>query len=192
MRFRQVEQLFDAGAEADAEQLAAPEGDQRMRQLVAAAVGIGPRVHETEDPVAAVGRDDDQHGEGDQQPTISRTNRRALRPPRKRMPMAIEMMTTKAPKSGSLSSRMPTNDHRAEHRQEGLLEIVHDVDLAHRVVGGVEHGKQLHQLGRLQIGETKRQPAASAIDVLADAGNQHQRQQHDAGHEQVRAYFCQS
>ena len=42
MRFRQIEQFFDAGAEADAEQFAAPEGDQRVRQLVAAAEGIGP------------------------------------------------------------------------------------------------------------------------------------------------------
>jgi hypothetical protein len=40
--------------------------------------------------------------------TIRTANRRARMPPRKRMPMAIEMITTKAPKSGSLSSRMPT------------------------------------------------------------------------------------
>jgi hypothetical protein len=58
--------------------------------------------------------------------------------------------------------------------------------LAHRVVGGVEHGKQLHQFRRLQVGDAERQPAAGAIDVAADTGNQHQREQHDAGHEQPR------
>jgi hypothetical protein len=91
------------------------------------------------------------------------------------MPMAIEMMTTKAPKSGSLSSNMPTSDHGAGHRQEGLFQIVHVRHLAHRVVGGVEHGEQFHQLRRLQVGEAERQPAARAIDVAADTGNQHQR-----------------
>jgi hypothetical protein len=38
MRLGQVEQLFDAGAEADAEQLATTKGDQRMRKLIAAAI----------------------------------------------------------------------------------------------------------------------------------------------------------
>jgi hypothetical protein len=42
VRLGQVEQLLDAGAEADAEPFAAAEGDQRMRQLVALAVGVLP------------------------------------------------------------------------------------------------------------------------------------------------------
>ena len=37
VRLGQVVQLLDAAAEADAEQLAAAEGDQRMRKLVALA-----------------------------------------------------------------------------------------------------------------------------------------------------------
>ncbi|EXI89627.1 MAG: hypothetical protein AW12_01670 [Candidatus Accumulibacter sp. BA-94] len=39
---------------------------------------------------------------------IRMTKRRARMPPRKRMAMAIEMMTTKAPKSGSFSRSTPT------------------------------------------------------------------------------------
>jgi len=48
MGFRQVEEFLDTAAEADAEQFTTAEGDQRMRQLVAAAEGIGPRIHETD------------------------------------------------------------------------------------------------------------------------------------------------
>jgi hypothetical protein len=40
VRLRQVEELLDAAAQADAEPFAAAEGDQRMRELVALAEGI--------------------------------------------------------------------------------------------------------------------------------------------------------
>ena len=56
VRLGQVEQLLDARAQAHAQPLAAAEGDQRVRQLVAPAEGVGPRVHEAEDALHAVGR----------------------------------------------------------------------------------------------------------------------------------------
>ena len=46
MRLGQVQELLDAGAQAHAEPLAAAEGDQRVRQLVALAQRIGPRIEE--------------------------------------------------------------------------------------------------------------------------------------------------
>ena len=42
VRLRQVEQLLDAAAEADAEPFAASERDQRVRQLIALAIGDRP------------------------------------------------------------------------------------------------------------------------------------------------------
>ena len=56
MRLGQVVQLLHARAQAHAQPFAAAEGDQRVRQLVALAERIGPRVHEAEDALHAVGR----------------------------------------------------------------------------------------------------------------------------------------
>ena len=53
MRLGQIEEFLDAGAQPDAEQFAAPKAISAMRQLVAAPEGVGPRVHEAEDAVAA-------------------------------------------------------------------------------------------------------------------------------------------
>ena len=55
MRLRQVEQFFHAAAQTHAEPFAAPEGDQRMAQLITLAVRVGPRVHETNDALHAIG-----------------------------------------------------------------------------------------------------------------------------------------
>jgi hypothetical protein len=65
--------------------------------------------------------------------------------------------------------------HHREHRQEALAEIVHERGLAHRVVGGVEHHEELHQLRGLEGREAERDPAARAVHLAPDAGNE----QHD-------------
>ena len=67
VRLGQIEQFLDARAQADAEPFAAAECDQRVRQLVALAVRIGPRIHEAEDALHAVGRGHDEHHEADHQ-----------------------------------------------------------------------------------------------------------------------------
>ena len=107
------------------------------------------------------------------------------------MPKAIATITTNAPKSGSSSSRPPTHDHHREHRQEAADERllqrllgVQERRAAHGVARRVQHDGELHELGRLQVDDDERQPAARAVDRLADAGHQHQHQQHGAGDEQ--------
>ena len=47
VRFGQVEKLLHARAEPDAEQLAAADGDQRLRELETRVERIGPRIAET-------------------------------------------------------------------------------------------------------------------------------------------------
>jgi hypothetical protein len=100
------------------------------------------------------------------------------------MPMAIEMITTKGTEIGFLEQQHANRDHRAGHRQERFLQIVHVRHLAYRVVGGVEHGKQFHQLGRLQIGDAHRQPAARPVDIATDTRNQDQREQNEPADKQ--------
>src|SRR5499427_619404 len=56
VRLGQVEQLLDSRPEPHSEPLAAPERDERVRQLVAAAERVGPGIHEPEDALHAIGR----------------------------------------------------------------------------------------------------------------------------------------
>ena len=51
--------------EADAEPLAAAEGDQRVRELIACAVRVVPRIHEAEDPLDAIRRGQHERGEAE-------------------------------------------------------------------------------------------------------------------------------
>ncbi len=67
MRLGQVEQLFDARAEADAEPLAAAERDQRVRQLVALAQRIRPRIEKAGEALQSIRRDADHQPQRDRQ-----------------------------------------------------------------------------------------------------------------------------
>ena len=84
-------------------------------------------------------------------------------------------------------------DHHREQRQETaeqrLLQRLLGMQerrLAHRIARRVEHDGELHELGGLQVDDAERQPAPRAVDRLADAGDEHQRQQHRAADEQPR------
>ena len=63
VRVRQEVPLRPAGAEADAGQAAAAERDERLRDLVARVAGVVERVQEREQPRAAVGLGDGEHGD---------------------------------------------------------------------------------------------------------------------------------
>ena len=194
MRLRQVEELLDARAQADAEPLAAPERDQRMRKLVALAERIGPRIEERGEPLQPVRRGDEDRGRARSAGAASSPRKsRQSRPPRNRMPKAIATMTTNAPKSGSSSSSAAGGDHHREQRQEAAdqrllqrLLRVQERGLAHRVARGVQHDGELHELGGLQVDDDERQPAAAAVDGAADAGNEHQHEQQRGASEQPR------
>ncbi len=81
---------------------------------------------------------------------------------------------------GLAQQQAADHQHHHRHRQEAALEAAHVGELAHRVVGGVEHGEELHQLGGLKVDRPERQPAPRAVDLAADARNQHDHQQDDA------------
>ena len=108
------------------------------------------------------------------------------------MPNAIATMTTNAPKSGSSSSSPPTATITANSGRKPRSSVcfsalgVQERRLAHRVARRVQHDRELHELGRLEVDDDKRDPAPRAVDALADAGNEHQHQQHGADDEEPR------
>jgi hypothetical protein len=82
---------------------------------------------------------------------------------------------------GLKQQQKPDQAHDHRHRSKALHELMHPVLLAHGIVGGVEHDKELHQLRGLQADHAQRDPAACTQHRLADAGNQHQDQQDQPG-----------
>ena len=182
-------QLLDARAEADAEPFAAAEGDQRVRELVALAERIGPRIHEAEDALHAVGRG---------RRSARRSRRRACRaapakwrpfmPPRNRMPNAIDRDHHERAEVG-LAQQQPRRRAASPRASAAsrLLEALHAPRLAHRVVGGVEHRGELHELRGLharRTGATSQRrapftsrptPGISTSDEQRDAGDEQPR-----------------
>ena len=184
MSFRQVEQFFNAGAQTNTKHLAASESNKRMRKLVAAPEGVRPRVHETEDTVATVRRNNDQHGKRGHQHDDQDGKQARPHPSQEEDADGDRNDHHESTKIRLLEQKDADHHHGARHRQEGLLQIMHVRHLAHRIVGGVQHGEQLHQFGRLQIRHAERQPATRAIDVTSNARNQYQRQQYETGDEE--------
>ena len=53
---------------------------------------------------------------------------------------------------------------------------MHIVLFANGVVGHIEDDENLHQLRRLKINDTERDPSSSAVDYLANTWNQDEQQ----------------
>ncbi len=138
-----------------------------MRQLVALAERVGPRVEEGDQPLQPVGRGDQHRRQRRRAASAaSPRNSRQSSPPTNRMPNAIATITTSAPKSGSSSSEPAGRDHHREQRQEApdqrlpqRLLRVQERRLAHRVARRVDDDRELHELRRLQVDHDERQPA---------------------------------
>ena len=185
MRLGQIEKLLHAAAQPQPQPFAATESDQRMRQLVTLAVRVGERIHEAEHALQAVRRRPDENDEADQQhhhqpgehPPVESAEEQDAHGDRHDHHEGAEV--------GFAQQQAAGQDHHCRHRQEALLEVVHERSLARGVVGGVEHGEEFHQLGRLQVGEAERDPAAAAVHFTADPGDQHHHQQQQAGEEEV-------
>ena len=177
MRLGQIEQLLHAAAQPQPQPFAAAESNQRVRQLVALAIGVGKRVHETEDALHPVFRGENQQGKSDQQHQHQPGEDFPVQPTEEQDAHGDRHNDHEGAEIGLIQQQRTGQHHHRSHRQEALLEIVHEGGFARGVVGGIQYGEKLHQLGRLQVGEAERYPAATAVDLASDAGDQHHHQQ---------------
>ena len=152
-----------------------------MRKLITATKGIRPWIHESEDAVSPVGRNNDQHGKSDNQHDNQDGKQTGAHAAQEENADGDRNDDDESSEIRLLEQQHANRNHGPGHRQECLFQVMHVRHLAYRVVGGIQHGEQLHQLGRLQIDDAERQPAARAIDFATDTRNQHQCQQHEAG-----------
>ena len=184
VRFGEVEQLLDRRSQPDADPFAAAERDQRMRKLVALAERIGPRIEERDQALQAVRRGDQngrktdrqQQQEAEEEPPVETAEVQDAERDRDDHDERAEV--------GLEQQEAAHDDHHREERQEALdqrlpqrLLGMQERRLAHRVARGVQHDGELHELGGLQVDHGQRNPAARAVDRLADARDEHERQQ---------------
>ena len=190
MRLGQVVQLFDAAAQADAEHLAAAEGDQRVRQLVGLAERVasrstGPGRRRCARAATATARSSARTRSSStarDQPK----NMRALTPPRNRMPIAITTITMKAPMSGSSSSSRPTTADRHGHRQKALGRTCACIPACAPCSRRRKQHGELHQFRRLQFmmpSEIQRRAPLTPLPMcgISTSDQQHQRADEQPG-----------
>ena len=186
VRLGKVEELLDARPEPDAEPFAAPEGDERVRQLVALAVRIRPRIHEPEDALQAIGRRNDEdgerareeHREAGEEPPVEAAEEEHRHGDRRDDDEPAEV--------GLAQQQRRDERHHAEHRQEPLAEVVHESGLAHGVVGRVEDDEELHELRGLEARHTQRDPAPAAVHLAPEARDEHRDEERRAEEKEPR------
>ena len=189
MRFRQVKKLFNTAAQTDTQPLAAAERDQRMRQLITAAESVRPRIHEPDNSLQPIRRGHDQHHERHRQQHDEAREHAPIEAAQKQDRHRNRRDHHQRAEIGFAQQQRTDEHHHRKHWQKALLEVMHEGGFANRVVGRIQHRKELHQLRRLHGHETKREPAARAIHFAADAGNQYDCQQEAADD---KKYRCQS
>ena len=191
MRFRQIVQLLDTRSQPLTEGFTATEGDQRMRELVPLAHGVLgiPGLDERKNSLGAPrARDDHQHEGADQHHDAEKEH------PAVDAPQEQDAHRDHRDHHESTHVRFGQQQHadhrqRQRHRRHCAHEPLLDVHLAHHVVGGIHRDCELGQLGRLDVQRPQGNPAARAVHPLADAGDKHQHEQHQRGHEYPRRSF---
>ena len=192
VRFGQIEQLLHALAQAHAEPLAAPDRDQRLRQLEAAVERIGPGIQESRDaphPVARRGRDDRECR------AHHHTERGDVTQSRARDEQHAEARDEQHRGCAEIRLGQQQHEEQREHA-ERLQQAGEAVPQLLLPPCGIARDEDQHQytgeFRNLEIEAEDAQPAASAIDRMADARNQHQYQQHTGDDQQrLRELFQQ-
>ncbi len=186
MGFGQPVQLFHAAAQADAKNLAPPDGDQRVRQLVALAqrVLFAEGVKVGKHALTPPGRAGDHDGKSAHQHARNQEEHAGVDAAQEQDAHGDHGHHHEGAHVGLGQQQHAHDGHGRAHGQHGAEEALLHFHLAHHVVGGVdEHGKLGH-LGGLKTHGPDGQPAARAIDHLAHAGDQHRHQEQQRDHKQ--------
>ncbi len=190
VRLGQPVQLLDAAAQAHAEDLAAADGDQRVRRAGSPCPRRGPRRRgrgRRRCARAARARTMIMQREGRPPARRDQQNMRPLTPPRNRMPIAIDRDHHEGAHVGLGQQQHAHQRPRASAiGSTAWMKLLLHVHLAHHVVGGVQQHGQLGQLRGLEVHEAQRNPAPRAVHHLAHARDQHRDQQQQRHHEQPR------
>ncbi len=173
MRFGQVELLLHAITQADAEPLPAAEGDQRLGQLVAGAVLIGPGVGESDQALQTVFLGLHQHHRGDHQQTEA-DHANTTEEQHRHCGAHHDHGRTEI-------GLQQQQERHGQQDQEGFGKAPHAFANfllpAHQIAGQVDHHEDFRQLGRLHVEGAETDPAHRTVHFPADSRQQDQDQQ---------------
>ena len=172
-------QFLHTATQADAKNFAAPNGDQRMRQLITLGQRVvlapGVQVGKNARPSVIVEgnhqhkRQHQHHANGNEHADVDAAQKQNAHGDHGDHHKGAHVRLGQ--------QQCAYRPHRNPHRQYGAEEMLFDVHLSTHVVGGVNQHSKFGQLGRLKIHHPQRQPAPRAVDHRADMRHQHQHQQ---------------
>ena len=183
MRLRQVKQLLYTVAQADPQPFAAPEGNQRLRQLKTRVVRVGPGIRVGREPLDAVRFADDQDQQCTERTQQHQHEVTQLYP---RQKQHAESGTGHDDRGTEVRLYHQQQGGGKQHRhgfQESLPFMSNLMFPSPHVTGQVHHDGQLGKPRGLQGEGSQRKPALAAIDLPTDPRNQHENQQRQR-HEQ--------
>ena len=181
-------QFFHAAAQAHAGHLAAADGDQRVRELVALAQGVlhVPGVEVGKNALAPPGRGGNHGHKGQHHQCPHAKEHAGIDPAQKQNPHGDDDDHQKSAHVRLGQQQHANNQHGKRHGQHGTKEALFHRHAPHHVVGGVQKHGEFGQFGGLKIHHPQRQPAPRAIDGYAHVGDEHNHQQHQRQHENAR------
>ena len=170
MSFGKVIEFFHRAAESDPEELPAPEGNERVRELIGLPehVLFRPRVEVREKAPEAPRRridhprdkrtHDDEHREED----VDR------KPPEEEDSHDLCGDHDGGAQVGLLNEQKGKEQHHRGHREKARQKRVHVVLFLHRKGGCEDECSHLHHFGNLQIHEAERDPASGTVHGFAE------------------------
>ena len=186
MHLGQVEQLLHAVAETDAEPFAAADCDQRLRELPAGLLGIGPGIGEAQHAQQTVGRHEHEDGQRRADDRDDRAEILQARTAEKQHEQR-DHHQDRGRAEIRLEQQQQADQRERNERNEQALEAALQRHLAaHDVARQIHDGPEARGLRGLQAEDAEVDPAPSMVDLDADARHQHEHEQEQSGHEQQR------
>ena len=184
--FGQPVQLFHTATQPHAKNLTAPDGDQRMRQLVALAQGVllAERIEIRKHALTPPGGTGNHQGEGPHQHASNQEEHAGVDAPEKQNAHGNHCHHHEGAHVGLGQQQYAHDAHRSAHGQHGAEEALLHFHLAHHVIGGVDQHGQLGHLGRLKANGADGQPAAGTVHHLAHTWDEYRHQQQQRAHKQ--------
>jgi len=181
-------QLLDTGPQALAEDFAAAQGDEAVRELVALALRVlrVPGVEVGQDAFAPQVVEGDDGGEDRQQHGGDEEEHARVDAAQEEDAHGDGGYHQEGAHVGLTQQQQADEGHRHHHRRDGAEELLARIHAPHHVVGGVQGNRQLGHFAGLEVHDAQGNPAPRVVHHLAHERQQHDHQQHQRDDEDHR------
>ena len=186
MGLGQVEDLLHGLAGAEPEQPARADRDLPLDRLEPDRRPRGPRARNAVEPRAPVGLEEREQRDGDRADARDERQLAQRQPGRDEQRGQREGDHERRAEVGLRGDQDDRRGARQDHRARDPAQVAAQLRLGREHGGRVQHERQLHDLGRLELQRAGAQPAPRPVDLDADPGQQHQQEQHEGDEQQQR------